>query len=166
MSSTTGTATTTRSLTPRRLYRIVAVAEMVTWTGLLLGMVLKYTGITEAVIPVVGLAHGLTFLSYLFTAVFVGLNQRWSIKLIGLGVLTTFVPYATYPYDRWLERNNRLEGSWRPAETGPGAGFVERVRGFLLTHPILTVLIVVMGIAAVTSFLLWLGPPTGWSTRF
>ncbi|MFX4270901.1 DUF3817 domain-containing protein [Propionibacteriaceae bacterium Y1685] len=166
MSSTADTDARTGSLTPGRLYRIVAIAEMVTWTGLLLGMALKYGGVTDAVVPVAGLAHGLTFLSYLFTAVFVGLNQRWSVPLIGLGVLTTFIPYATYPYDRWLERNERLNGSWRPAETGPDAGFVERLRGFLLKHPLLTVLVVVVGIAVVTSFLLWLGPPAGWSTRF
>ena len=37
---------------PRSLFRATALAEAVTWTLLLAAMALKYTGVTEALMPV------------------------------------------------------------------------------------------------------------------
>lgn len=145
-------------MTPGKLYRTAAVTEMVTWTLLIIGMILKYSGVTEWGVRVAGLIHGVGFLGYVVTNVFVGLNQRWSLPTMVLGIASAFVPWATWPYDRWLERRNRLDGPWRPEGSG--------LRGWMLRNPVPALLVVAVGIAAVTSFLLWLGPPTGWSTRF
>lgn len=145
-------------MSPRKLFRVVATAEMITWTLLILGMVLKYTGVTELGVRIGGLVHGVAFLCYVLGNVFVGLNQRWSLKTMAVGIASAFVPWCTWPYDRWLERNGKLEGPWRPE----GAG----VRGWMLRNPIPAMLLALVAVAAVTSFLLWLGPPTGWSTRF
>ncbi|GAB3710634.1 DUF3817 domain-containing protein [Mariniluteicoccus flavus] len=152
--------------TPRRLYRVAATAEMVTWTLLLAGMALKYTGVTEVGVRIAGLCHGAAFLAYLLTNVFVALNQGWRARTVLLGFATTFVPYATLPYDRWLERRGMLEGPWRKPVPGEDAGALERIRGFALGRPWLAIALAVVVLGAVMAFLLWLGPPTGWATRF
>lgn len=145
-------------MSPRQLYRVVATAEMITWTLLILGMVLKYSGVTEWGVRVGGLVHGVGFLCYVLANVFVGLNQRWSLRTMAVGIASAFVPWCTWPYDRWLEKHSKLDGPWRPEGSG--------LRGWLLRHPVLALLLAAVGVAAVTSVLLWLGPPTGWSTRF
>lgn len=145
-------------MTPRTLYRVVATAEMITWTLLIAGMVLKYTGVTEVGVRIGGTVHGIAFLAYVLVTIFVGLNQRWSLPSIVIGLATAVVPWCTWPYERWLERNGRLEGPWSAEGTG--------LRGWLLRHPIPAVLLAMVVVAAATTFLLWLGPPTEWGTRF
>lgn len=153
-------------MSPARLYRRAAIAEMITWTLLIVGMVLKYTGVTDLGVRVAGLLHGAAFLTYLLTNAFVGMNQRWGLRTVLLGFATTFVPYATYPYDRWLERHDRLEGPWRHPDPEGEHGFLEQVRGVALRHPWLAVVGAVVVLGAVMTFLLWLGPPNTWAARF
>ena len=51
-------------MTPRRLFRALALAEVVTWTLLLLGMVLKYgTETTDLLVRIGGGLHGFAFLA-------------------------------------------------------------------------------------------------------
>ena len=49
-------------MTPKKLFRIVAVAEMVTWTGLIVGMIFKYAFGNDRVVPITGGIHGFVFL--------------------------------------------------------------------------------------------------------
>lgn len=151
-------------MTPSRLYRLAAIAEMITWTGLLTAMAAKYSGLTDVLIRPAGLAHGAAFLTYLMTNAFVGLNQRWSLGTIAAGFASTFVPYATWPYDRWLEKRRLLDGDW---DRTPGDGSLrDRVRVTALTHPVIALLLALVLVSAVMAGLLWLGPPTKWGQRF
>ena len=55
---------------PTQLFRIAAVAEAVSWTGLLIGMVFKYLVVfNEIGVTVFGPIHGALFLVYLTLAV-------------------------------------------------------------------------------------------------
>lgn len=143
---------------PRRLYRWAATAEMVTWTLLVVGMVLKYTGVTEVGVQVAGMVHGFAFLCYVGSTVFVAANQRWRPATTLLGLASAFVPWLTWPFERWVERRGLLEGPW----AADGAG----LRGWMLRHPVPAVGAALVVVAAVMAVLLWLGPPTGWGTRF
>ena len=55
-------------------FRLVALAEAVSWVGLLVGMYFKYLGTprTEIGVKVFGMAHGLVFIAFVVTAVFAG----------------------------------------------------------------------------------------------
>ena len=56
-------------MSPTRLFRTVAVAEAVTWTGLLVGMFLKYvTETTELGVRVFGMLHGVVFVAFGFAS--------------------------------------------------------------------------------------------------
>lgn len=163
-SPTTPSSTTTR-LTPRLFYRVVAIAEAVTWTLLIAGMLLKYVVQAGSLgVLIGGSLHGLVFVSYAGTAILVGVNQRWSLKLIVAAVITAIVPYATIPFDRWLERRNLLEGDWRRVATDDPRDhtWVSRLLRWMLNHPAILVTVFVVAVVAIVTVLLILGPPGGW----
>jgi integral membrane protein len=147
-------------MTPRVLYGRFALAEAVTWTLLILGMVLKYSGVSEAFVPVFGMLHGLAFLSYCVVTCFVWVDQRWPAGFGALGLASAFVPYATVPFERRAERTGRLAGGWRLAPGGePPASAPERLEAWSLRSPVLAAVLGVAVVAVVASVLLYLGPP-------
>ena len=150
-------------MSPKRLFRALAFAEAVTWTILIVAMILKYAGGIEAAVLVGGSIHGFVFLAYAFAAVLVGVNQRWHLGLIAFAVLTAIVPYATIPFEVWLMRRGRLEGEWRrDAGEHPADGsWVNRMLRWFLARPVLLTVVAVIGIAVVFSALLVIGPPGG-----
>jgi integral membrane protein len=156
------TPVTTR-LNPKRLYRGLAFAEAVTWTILIAAMILKYAAGVEWAVLVGGSIHGFVFLAYAFAAVLVGVNQRWNLGRIAFAVLTAIVPYATVPFEAWLVRKGHLEGGWR-LEAGDhpaDESWVNRMLRWFLARPVLLTVVAVVGIAAVFSALLVIGPPGG-----
>lgn len=151
-------------LTPKHLYRFLAVAETITWTLLIIGMIAKYGFGFDALVFPFGLTHGTVFVAYGATQILVGLNQRWSTKRILLGIVTAIVPYATIPWERVLERERALDGPWRTqASDDPrDATVVDRLFRWGITHPVLLAVIMLAAVGAVIAVLLQLGPPTEW----
>ena len=148
--------------TPSRLYRVLALAEMVTWTLLLLGMLLKYVlQVTELGVRIGGALHGFVFLSYVVVTVLVAVDQRWSIGRLALGVGSALIPYLTVPFEQWAHRRWLLGDSWRLRE-GPPHTLPERVAALALRRPVLAAVVAVVVVAVVFSVLLSLGPPTEW----
>jgi len=140
-------------VSPKRLFRALAFAEAVTWTILIVAMILKYAAAVDAAVLVGGSIHGFVFLAYAFAAVLVGVNQRWHLGLIAFAVLTAIVPYATIPFEVWLMRRGRLEGEWRrDAGEHPADGsWVNRMLRWFLARPVLLTVVAVIGIAVVFS---------------
>lgn len=150
--------------TPRRLFRTVATAEAVTWTLLILGMIGKYALDLGGVgVSIGGGLHGFVFLLYVGIAVLVGVNQRWSGRLLLVTLATSILPFATLPMDRWLERRGRLDGEWRrTAGAHPSDGRpADRLLRALLAHPGRMALIGLVAVALIFSALLVVGPPGG-----
>jgi integral membrane protein len=152
------------AVSPRLFYRTLAIAEAITWTGLIAAMVLKYGFGVDAFIAVAGGLHGLVFLSYAFTAVLVGVNQRWSLALIALAVATAIVPYATIPFDIWADRSGRLDGEWRRAagDHPHDESWVNCTLRWFLGHLVVLALVAVVGIGGIMAVLLTAGPPGEW----
>lgn len=158
----TAPVTNTRA-TPRALQRITSIAETVTWAGLITALVLRAADVVNLVFPA-GLTHGIVFVATAAITIVIGLNQRWPVGLIAAGVAVTFVPFATIPFDRWLERRGRLEGGWRtrasddPRDARP----LDRLLRTALRNPLPFIAAVVVGVVVVVFVLLQLGPPTEW----
>lgn len=154
-------------MSPRSLYRAVSVAEAVTWTLLIVGMLLKYVAQLGS-LPVLigGSLHGLVFIIYGMTAVLVGVNQRWPVQRIVLALLTAVVPYATIPFDRRLEHHQHLTGDWRTTVTDDPRDqrWVSRLLRWFLLRPAVLILGFVVGIAVIMTTLLVIGPPGGRSS--
>jgi len=160
-SATPAVAAPRSPLTPKRLYRWLALAEVVTWTILIVAMILKYAAHIEWAVLVGGSIHGFVFLAYGFQSVLVGVNQRWNVGRIAFAVLTAIVPYATVPFDLWLVRKGHLEGDWRfEATDHPADGnWVNRLLRWFLARPLLLTVLAVAGIAVLFTVLLMIGPP-------
>lgn len=149
---------------PRTLFRTVAFAEAVTWTLLLIGLFLKYvTKTTDVGVSIAGGIHGFVFLCYAFTAAFMWVNQKWSVRIGLLAIASAVIPYATVPVEKTLDRRGLLAGSWRLAAGGEEpVGALEKLQAWVLAKPLLAAGLVLAGVAAVFSFLLYMGPPDTW----
>ena len=137
---TEAATTTATGLTPKRLYRFLAIAEAITWTLLIIAMIAKYGLQVEWLVPIAGPIHGFVFVSYAAMQLVVGHNQRWSVGTVLLGIVTAVVPYATIPWERWIDRLYR----WG------------------INHALLMAILVLVRVAIVFVVLLNAGPPTEW----
>jgi integral membrane protein len=151
-------------MTPRLLFRTVAIAEAITWALLIAGMVLKY-GLQggEIGVQVGGFVHGLVFLAFGMTALLVGVNQHWGPALTALAVVTAIIPFGTIILDRGLEKKSRLEGPWRRTRTADPRDHtrVSALLRWMLARPVLFATGLALGLSAVMAALLSAGPPGG-----
>lgn len=151
-------------ITPRGFFRVIAIAEAVTWTLLITSLILKYGfHANPLVTTIAGGLHGVVFITYALTSVLVGVNQRWSLGLIAFAVATAVVPYATIPFDIWADRRGRLDGPWRtePSADPRDAGWIARLLRWMLTHPKTLVTLFIAAVVIITTTLLLIGPPGG-----
>lgn len=150
-------------MSPRTLYRRIALAEVVSWALLLVGMFLKYvTNTTELGVRVCGLVHGVVFISFCLITVLVSVNQRWTTRQAALGIASAVPPFLTVWFERRMERAGALEGGWRlgHAEARP-ENTVERALHLLLSRPVVAVAVGLVAVAALTGVALVVGPPPG-----
>lgn len=147
-------------MTPKNLHRIAAGLEMVTWTLLILGMILKYTGVTDAIVPIAGPIHGFGFLMFAAMTILIWVNNRWPVWLGIVGLVVSVIPWAALPFTIWADRKGYLEGGWRYQGTDekpanlPDWGLAQMVR-----HPVRTIIIVLVIIAIIFTLLLNMGQP-------
>jgi integral membrane protein len=149
--------------TPGRLYRVLAIAEAITWTLLIAAIIARAVGAPGVVVTVGGGIHGFVFLAYAATAVLVALNQRWHPGVGVLAVLSAVVPYATIPMEIWLHRTGHLQGDWRLDATDDPRDrrWYDRLMRWFLRRPWVLAVLLVVGIVALYVILLLVGPPGG-----
>jgi len=151
-------------VSPRLLFRSVAIAEAVTWTLLIAGMLMKYVlQVGEVGVQVGGFLHGLVFIAFGMTAVLMAVNQHWSARLTVVAVVTAIVPFGTIPLDRWLEKRGRLDGDWRRTRTDDPRDHtpVSALLRWMLVRPALFATVLVLGLIGIMTTLLSVGPPGG-----
>lgn len=95
-------------------FSISALVEAVTWTGLLIGMYLKYgAGTTDAVVWWFGRLHGVAFLVYFIVAIIAAQKLRWSARDAALAILAAIPPLVTWPLEVWFKRRGLLQDERR-----------------------------------------------------
>ncbi len=67
---------------------------------LLIAMPLKYIWGEPGAVKVVGMAHGVLFMIYLFLANFVAQELEWSKKVWGLAYLSAVLPLGTFFFEK------------------------------------------------------------------
>ncbi|MCS5497458.1 DUF3817 domain-containing protein [Cnuibacter physcomitrellae] len=149
---------------PLTLYRTVAIAEAVSWTLLIAGLVLRATVGLDVAVSIGGGIHGFVVLAYAATTVLVAKNQHWTARPTILALIATVVPYATVPLELWLHRSGRLDGPWRTAPA-PAPGdprdrtWHDRAFRAAIGHPLLLGGGLVAAVALAFAVLLVIGPP-------
>ncbi|WP_309081774.1 DUF3817 domain-containing protein [Zhihengliuella sp.] len=150
---------------PRGLYGAVALVEVITWALLLIGMAFKYTGVTEVLVSIFGTIHGVATVAYVLTSLFVWVNERWSVGVGVMALVSAVIPFATLPFERWTLRTGRLSAAWRLAPGSGGGtaeaprGLVERLQAWCLARPVTALVVGVLLVALITVALLLMGPP-------
>jgi integral membrane protein len=90
-------------------FRIVAVAEALSWIGLLAGMYVKHVlGTSEAGVQVFGPVHGGIFVAYVVVALLAARALGWSRGTTLLALAAAVPPLVTVLFERWAARTGRL----------------------------------------------------------
>jgi integral membrane protein len=94
------------------IFRLVAHLEAVSWTGLLLGMLLErvltqYAALGDQLVALFGSVHGLLVLAFAGLGVALAVARRWPPSMYAWGFLATLLPFATVVFDRWAVRHGR-----------------------------------------------------------
>lgn len=149
--------------TPLTLFRTLAIAEAISWTLLIGGLILRATADLPVAVSIGGGIHGFVFLAYGATAVLVALNQRWGFGPAAIAVVSAVIPYATVPTEIWLHRTGRLRGAWRRDQTDDPRDRrpIDRLLRFFLRRPAVLALVLAAAVALVFVVLLIVGPPGG-----
>lgn len=150
---------------PKALFKFFAVAEMFTWALLITGLVLRATvGIPGELFTLFGGTHGFVFLGYGVVAALVGVNQRWKLSKIVLGIGLAIVPFATYPFERSLDKTKSLEGHWRTTESEDARDnhWFDRLFRWFIARPLILLLALALTVIIMFVTLLSLGSPTEW----
>jgi integral membrane protein len=88
-------------------YRVIAYVVGVLLLVLTAGTVVKYTGGTDAIVAVVGPAHGFLYVVYLLLAADLARRARWSLRYTVLILLAGTVPFLTFVAERAVTRRVR-----------------------------------------------------------
>jgi integral membrane protein len=149
--------------TPLTLFRTLAIAEAISWTLLIGGLILRATADLAVAVTVGGGIHGFVFLAYGATAILVAKNQRWGAGPAIVAIGSAVIPYATIPTEVWLHRSGRLAGPWRlePTADRRDAAWHDRLMRWFLHRPWVLAALIVLAVATLFVVLLIVGPPGG-----
>jgi integral membrane protein len=147
-------------MTPRNVFRALAITEAITWLCLLAGMFVKYVvGTTEVGVQIAGPIHGVAFISYCLVTVVVGIDQQWSRGRVVLGLVSSVPPLMTVWFDRHVEARAGLADHWHSRRDSATAA--ERAVCWLLRHHRQAIVGFVVAVATLTGIALLVGPPAG-----
>ncbi|MFD3511177.1 DUF3817 domain-containing protein [Nocardia sp. NPDC058666] len=106
--------------TPAKRFRLFAIAEAISWIGLLIGMAFKWIpffldklGVLTDPQWVVGVkifgpVHGTIFVGYLIVTLVVSRELEWTRRTLLLALGASVPPLATVWFERWAERTGQL----------------------------------------------------------
>ena len=100
-----------------RIFVLVAWIEAATWTGLLVGMILKYgTDTTERGVALFGPIHGVAFIAYAAVTIAAAVMLRWKFSVVLIALLAAIPPLATIAAEYWISKRGLLG---EPVSTEP-----------------------------------------------
>ena len=152
---------------PKDVFGTFARIEMFTWAMLIAAIIARETiGIASNVFFIAGATHGFAFIGYATTAVLVAVNQRWAMGRTILAVALAIVPFATYPFDRHLEKNKLMDGELRIEVTKDPRDntWLDKTFRWFIFRPILLILLLIVFVVSLFMFLIWVGPPYQWGS--
>jgi len=85
----------------KTLFRIVAFLEGVSYILLMsVGLYFKYQLEDPSYVKLLGMPHGLLFISYLILAFLIKDGEQWKNKDFGIILLASILPFGTFYVDR------------------------------------------------------------------
>jgi integral membrane protein len=101
-----------------RVFRVLAIAEALSWAALLAGMYFKWIAkTTELGVEIAGPIHGALFIGYGLTALVLWRQQRWPFLVALFAGFSAVLPFATVLFERWAGNRGYLSAAGTtPAE--------------------------------------------------
>ena len=92
----------------RNIFRLVAFIEGVSYMLLLFVAVpIKYWGGDEQWVKLLGMPHGILFVSYIIFAFLIKENENWGMKDLGIVLLASILPFGTFYVDwKYLKKRS------------------------------------------------------------
>ncbi|TDU40053.1 integral membrane protein [Gelidibacter sediminis] len=84
-------------------FKFVAILEGISYLVLFGNMLLVkpfQPEIYETLLYPIGMTHGLLFIAYVILALLVGSKLKWSFKTLGIVLLASLIPFATFYIER------------------------------------------------------------------
>lgn len=80
-----------------RFFKIIATLEGISLLVLLfIAMPLKYIWEMPETVRIVGMAHGLLFIAYIFLAIMLKVEQNWDTKKFLIICVASVIPFGTF----------------------------------------------------------------------
>ena len=94
--------------TPSGRFRAVAVAEAISWAGLLIGMFFKYVLGNAVGVHIFGSVHGVVFIAYVVLSLLARRALRWDNRTTVWALVASIPPFGSVVFERWATRTGRL----------------------------------------------------------
>jgi integral membrane protein len=91
-----------------KVFRLVAIAEAITWLALLIAMFFKWVLGYEEAVAVPGMVHGIVFMVYLAVTIYTAVKLRWNLTTSALGLVASIPPFGTLVFEWWAQRAGHL----------------------------------------------------------
>ena len=91
----------------RNIFRLVALIEGVSYILLLfIAVPIKYWSGDEQWVKLLGMPHGILFVSYIIFAFLIKKNENWVMKDLGIILLASILPLGTFYVDwKYLKKS-------------------------------------------------------------
>ena len=84
----------------RNIFRLVALLEGVSYILLLfIAVPIKYWSGDEQWVKLLGMPHGILFVSYVIFAFLIKKNENWGMNDLGIVLLASILPFGTFYID-------------------------------------------------------------------
>jgi integral membrane protein len=95
-----------------RVFRVLALAEALSWAALLAGMYFKWIAkTTELGVEIAGPIHGALFIGYGLTALVLWRQQRWPFLVALFAGFSAVLPFTTVLFERWAVNRGYLSAA-------------------------------------------------------
>jgi|TARA_B110000967_G_scaffold185826_1_gene206430 integral membrane protein len=85
----------------KNIFRIISFLEGVSYILLMtVGLYFKYQLDDPTYVKLLGMPHGLLFVSYLILAFFIKNDEKWNKTEFGIIIVASIVPFGTFYVDR------------------------------------------------------------------
>lgn len=94
--------------TPVARFKFAAIAEALSWAGLLVGMFFKYVVVQNPIgVQIMGPVHGILFVLYVLFTIEAMAHLKKRPNVLAIGLLAAIPPFTTLWFEWWVLRPAR-----------------------------------------------------------
>lgn len=91
----------------KNIFRIISFLEGLSYLLLLFVAVpIKYFGENDIFVKILGMPHGLLFISYIILAIMLKQELKWNLKVFSAILVASILPFGTFYIDKKYFKNN------------------------------------------------------------